>query len=540
MRIVGLLGLLILCISCNKNDVIENAIPEVETSTIYEVTNNSVLAGGQVVNDGGEEVTEKGFLYGTTINLIEEGSWHRAGNGTGGFTARIRDLQPNTNYHILAYALNDVGMGTGEIIDFRTALISVTTKEATGVTANSAILGGEAEADEEIIIEEKGVFLSTHENPAETGEKHLMGNDAGAFAERVSGLDENTTYYFVAFAGNADGITLGETKTFSTVQTGGIFLNVNGHDLGIPYHRNRPLGVDNPDITRAIIVVHGLDRAGETYFQTMSNIAADIPGSTDSTIIISPQFLTEDDINEQGLESHYLYWTTSGWATGALSRDNASNPRPARVSSYALLDTVMYRLANSLPNLQRLVLVGHSAGGQLAHRMAVTSPMITNLQENYQIPVRTIVTNPSSYVYLNPERWEEGTTYDFSIPNTDCTPYDNYIYGLNELYAYMQNTPVADMIEWYKEREVVYFLGGNDNNPDAYLLDTTCQAMLQGSHRLERGQIFFEYVQHLYGPEILNDHHMEIVSGVGHTHIGMFSSSQGQHIIFSIDQPFQK
>jgi pimeloyl-ACP methyl ester carboxylesterase len=535
MRISLFLFVLYLTLGCTKSESSNRTNPEVETSEPYEITNTTILAGGVVTHDGGGEIVERGLFYHTTPDPVTHGNKQEAGRGPGGFTSRIKDLEPNTVYYLQAYAINKEGMGLGKSISVTTTLIHMSTLTAQAVTANSALLGGEITGTEGISINERGIFIGTVNNPIETGIKQRIGEGSGKFQERVGNLSEHTTYYYAAFAMSPDGLSYGETRSFTTTSTTGIYLNVEGNQLGIPYHRNLPLGADNFNITRAIIVVHGLDRAGERYFETISGIASEIPEVNENTIIISPQFLTEDDILEQGLNTSHLYWSTSGWATGALSQNTTANPRPARVSSYALLDTVMYRLANSLPNLQRLVLVGHSAGGQLAQRMAVTSPTISAIMEEYQIPVRIIVTNPSSYVYLTAERWEVGTTYSFSVPITDCIPYNDYIYGFNQLYAYSQDTPEEDMRNWYKDREVIYFLGGSDNNPNASLLDVTCQAMLQGRHRLERGQIFYQYVQHLYGPEILDKHRIEVVSGVGHTHIGMFSSAQGRDIIFSIE-----
>ncbi len=534
MRFILALLMLLTIGACNDDLGNGNKLPVVETADVMEISNTTALVGGQIMDEGGSEIIERGILFGAEPNLEETGSRFQIGQGGGRFTARLRNLEPGTEYQIMAYAINEQGMGTGQLLSFETTLIHVSTSPVKGITASSAIVGGEVADTGQTDIEEYGVFWGEHPNADQTGEKVPLGAGEGHFSTRISNLEPYSSYYVVAYAISQNGTTLGEEISFTTVGTGAIYLNMHGHQLKIPYHRNYSLGVENEDIVRAIIAVHGLTRIGDQYHETVASIADDIPGAHESTIIIAPQYLTEEDIESQGLDETHLFWARGGWAGGAESLSTSSNPRPGQISSYAIIDTLMYRLANSLPNLQRVVLAGHSAGGQLAHRMAVTSPMISTLMEEFQIDVRVIVTNPSSYVYLTPER-KDHARQTFTIPTTDCTPYNHYIYGLENPFPYLENTGAEEMINWYKEREVVYFLGGGDNDPDGAYLDRTCQAMLQGAHRLERGQIFFEYVQFLYGPGIKEKHHLEIVPGAGHHHRTMFTSNQGRHWLFSLE-----
>ena len=54
-------------------------------------------------------------------------------------------------------------------------------------------------------------------------------------------------------------------------------------------YRTYPLDVPNPQITRALIVIHGAGRDADNYFRT-ALAAAFLAGALDDTIVIAPRF----------------------------------------------------------------------------------------------------------------------------------------------------------------------------------------------------------------------------------------------------------
>ena len=88
-------------------------LPTVITAAVIEITTNSAKGGGEVTNDGGAEVTERGICWGTTANPTLDDSHVAAGSGTGVFTAAMSDLETNTTYHVRAYAINEKGTAYG-------------------------------------------------------------------------------------------------------------------------------------------------------------------------------------------------------------------------------------------------------------------------------------------------------------------------------------------------------------------------------------------------------------------------------------------
>ena len=313
-----------------------------------------------------------------------------------------------------------------------------------------------------------------------------------------------------------------------------LVMTVSGYTVKIPYYANHAVDSDNRDILHAVIVVHGALRNADVYFSNMMDAAAMRPEESDSTLIVAPQFLSVDDIAEHHLDDEYLYWSDGGWKSGSRSKDYDMYPRPVRISSYAVLDTLLLRIAEHCPSLTSIVFTGHSAGGQYTHRYAATSPMTDHLCEDHGIPVCFIVANPSSYLYFNNKRRVQGTTDRFAVPQTTCTDYNEWKYGLKDLYAYPAAAGADSIRNMYRRREVVYLLGEKDNDPGSPSLDVSCAAMLQGQHRLERGTVYYNYLKDYYGEGITGKQVLDTVPGVGHDNYGMYTSLAGLYYLFEL------
>src|SRR5262249_51528255 len=60
----------------------------------------------------------------------------------------------------------------------------------------------------------------------------------------------------------------------------------------------------------------------------------------------------------------------------------------------------------AFPNLKLIVVTGHSAGGQFTHRYAAA----THVEKQIRIPMRYVVANPSTYLYLDETRLRASAT----------------------------------------------------------------------------------------------------------------------------------
>jgi hypothetical protein len=311
-----------------------------------------------------------------------------------------------------------------------------------------------------------------------------------------------------------------------------ISLNVSGIIVKIPYFRNISLESYNTHIKRAVIIIHGMHRDAEISYNSAYDAVNSVAGEIDSTLIIAPQFLQEEDILAHSLDSSYLFWSDDGgWKSGSVSSNSSPD---INISSYAVLDTILSRIVKNNPDLQIIVVTGHSAGGQVVNRYAACSPYITTVCGQNHIAVRFIASNPSSYLYMTYERYMQGTLDQFAVPATSCSTYNDWKYGLDNLFIYPGYIGAKTIKKQYKEREVVYLLGGADtlNSND---MDTACEAMLQGENRLQRGTIYYNYIAHVYSDSIYHKHIKTVVPGIGHEEYEIFTSTEGVNHILRMD-----
>ena len=291
----------------------------------------------------------------------------------------------------------------------------------------------------------------------------------------------------------------------------------DGHLL--PVYRTHALDMEHEEVTRGLIVIHGTNRNADTYFSSGVQAAAD-GGQRSTTVVISPQFQTEDD----GPAVDEPFWSSSGWKRGHLSSTNGPSPR---VSSYAALDSLVAQLLDSsrFPALQEVVVTGHSAGGQVVHRYAATS----TLQERHPgTRFRYVVANPSTYLYLRPER--AGGGGEFSTPTDQgCEDFDDWHYGLEGRNTYASAVPADTIRVQLSRRDVRILIGDADSLSAA--LDVTCGANLQGPYRYARGQNLVRFMDTFFPG---HGHREMVVPGIGHSNRSMWLSETGLQSLFGM------
>jgi hypothetical protein len=306
-------------------------------------------------------------------------------------------------------------------------------------------------------------------------------------------------------------------------------IEVDGQALGVGYFGNRSIDDGGSDVTRAVVVLHGTLRNADDYYRAIAD-GANTAGVAATTLLIAPQYLTERDIVTHSLPDPYIYWAYMGWREGNNSLSSTTHPRPWRISSFAVLDQILLRIAERFPNCRTVVVCGHSAGGQFLNRYAAGARAHTTLKSVYGDSVRYVVSNPSAYMYLDERRWTEGSSYRFVVPSADsvasCPSYDRYKYGLDSPNAYM-DIGTNLLRSQYASRSVVYLLGGADTDPNSYYLEKNCESMFQGICRLQRGTVYYNHLGDTYGPGIYTLHRMAFAPRIAHDGYGMFNSSCG-------------
>jgi len=294
----------------------------------------------------------------------------------------------------------------------------------------------------------------------------------------------------------------------------------------LPLYVSRDLSKPQPDITRALLVFHGRLRNADVYNASGQKAVATAGAEGKTTILITPQFLDQMDVDAFHLKNDVLRWTQEGWMGG----EDAIAPAP--ISSFEAIDGILLQLANRtiFPNLKEVVLAGHSAGGQVMQRYAVVGRGEAALTKA-GVHVHYVVANPSSYVYFSPDRPLAGGGFG-PYKGPSCKGYNNWKYGVIDPPPYVGNASFADIEATYAKRDVTYLLGGADTDPNHPVLDKSCSGEAEGPYRLARGTSYYHYMLARH-PDGLNQKAWE-VPGVGHDGDKMFNSSCGLAAIFNI------
>ena len=103
----------------------EITAPTVAATTATNVSYTSVTLGGNITNDNGATVTERGVCYSTSTNPTISNSKKAVGSGTGSFSINITELNKKVTYYARAYAINSKGTSYGSVVSFTTALVGV-------------------------------------------------------------------------------------------------------------------------------------------------------------------------------------------------------------------------------------------------------------------------------------------------------------------------------------------------------------------------------------------------------------------------------
>ncbi len=306
----------------------------------------------------------------------------------------------------------------------------------------------------------------------------------------------------------------------------------------IPYFSNSGdiNDINDTNITTAVIAVHGSGLNANGQFEAISVAAQMETINLDTLLLVAPQYPSMDEIDQFLLDEEHLYWSSS-WRIGSASQDEEEHPREERFSSFEVMDSLITRLSE-YPNMKKIVLTGHSAGGQFTSRYVMSSPIVEVLATK-NIAIDFVVNNPGTYTYMDDRRRVLGTENTFEVPASfiteDCPDYNEYGFGLEDLFSYLEDVGGADVIrERLGQREVTYLIGQNDNDPtpEETSINEQCEAILQGRDRFERATNYFDHLIDFYGPSILERQELFIVPGVGHSSSGIYQSEIGRRSIF--------
>ena len=249
--------------------------PTVNTASVSDITATTAQSGGEVVSDGGADVTSRGVCWSTNQNPTINDNRTSNGNGVGTFVSTMSDLTPNTTYYVRAYATNSAGTSYGKQVSFTTleqndegngddngndegngddngndegnddengnedneeeaTLPIVAAAVVAEVTETTAVVNAEVTSDGGAEVTARGVCWGITSNPTIENSYTTDGGGTGNFTSQLSNLVPQTTYYVRAYATNEKGTAYGDEVSFTTLE---IPNTINGYeyvDLGLP------------------------------------------------------------------------------------------------------------------------------------------------------------------------------------------------------------------------------------------------------------------------------------------------------------------
>lgn len=117
---LGIISMIFLAQGCKKG-----TIPVLTTTDVTEVTANTAISGGNISDDGGCDILDKGVCWNKTGDPTINDPKASSGKGTGSFESTISGLESGTKYFVRAYASNEPGTAYGETVEFTTKIADI-------------------------------------------------------------------------------------------------------------------------------------------------------------------------------------------------------------------------------------------------------------------------------------------------------------------------------------------------------------------------------------------------------------------------------
>jgi uncharacterized protein (TIGR02145 family) len=136
------------CLSCD-NEKNPADPPTLTTAEVIGITSNWAISGGNITNDGGAAIEERGVCWGTTNPPSVDDGTAKRGFGDGVFTCNFKGLKGNTTYYLSAYASNKDATGYGEVLSFTTP---PTVTDADGNEYATVVIGTQTWMAENLIV----------------------------------------------------------------------------------------------------------------------------------------------------------------------------------------------------------------------------------------------------------------------------------------------------------------------------------------------------------------------------------------------------
>ena len=367
--------------------------------------------------------------------------------------------------------------------------------------------------------------------------------DASTFAKESNGLlvsnygDSSQVPWFdngdfpftdtVSVDGSSDGWTSIPTSFEGFKMNTDLVISDGDTRIVQPYYITSDFNATN--VKRAILALPGQPRDSWKYSNLFNNALNWVYNQSlygiqeGEVIIVAPIVLNTNDQAAGatgGDGSDWAVYGGSNWEFGGSTQAPAAD---SSVSFYTALDKMIDMLLDKsvYPNLEKVVVGGHSMGGQAVQRYA----LFRHGQDN-DGDVLYWIGNPGSFTWLTADRPTggdcDGSTNKFPYGLDADSNFPKYVRSM--LHG---GETTGDMVNRFRSRQIHYAFGLLDNGSG----DTHCESYTQGANHLQRGANFVEMLSKQDGG-FPPTQAVSYVAGVSHQDYPMIAATESLDFIF--------
>lgn len=398
-------------------NIVDN-LPILTSSKVNNITANTALSGGNIINEGLYPVTTRGVCWSTTANPTIADNKTSDSTGNGIFTSAITGLSPLTTYHARAYATNSVGTSYGSDLTFTTLGVppTVSTTLATNITTTTASTGGNVTDAGTSAVTARGVCWSTTANPTIANNKTTDGTGIGVFSSSITGLTSGVTYHIRAYTISSVGTSYGSDIIFTTLGTAPTVTTTSANSIT---NTTAKTGGNVTSSGTSVVTTRGVCWS-TTANPTISNnktsdgtgtgiFTSTITGLTLATTYHVRAYATSNDGTSYGSD---LTFTTSSIVPASFSLSTPANgawinttplfqwAKSTGAFSYNLYIDDMLKKENITTNSYQILTTEALSSGM--HTWYVVAGDGYAIQSNETWSFRVDVTQPTAFSHISP------------------------------------------------------------------------------------------------------------------------------------------
>ena len=202
-------------------------IPQVQTDTAINITNNSATIKFIITNETALNITAAGIAYSSSNTSPTTASGYVAhsstGNLAGNYTLNLSSLSANTIYYYRAY-INYNGTiyyGATKMFSSNPNIPTITTNTTTSITQTTALASVNIANTSNVNITEIGFCCSKINNIPTIVDSIIIlpntGNLTGNYTTNVTNLSTNSLYYIRGYIKYNNAIYYGNVQNFTTL-----------------------------------------------------------------------------------------------------------------------------------------------------------------------------------------------------------------------------------------------------------------------------------------------------------------------------------